>query len=785
MATLTQLKEEQKKRRRLHIAISLPVMLIPLFISMIAILNPPLIYNLVHKNRIEKGTSPIVLGLDFKGGARVVYQASASRLRGQKNTDKLLEKSKDILIHRLSSFGNFEPTVRVAREEQQIIVELPGVSDLENISEMVGETGNLEFLVLKKGIDPAQWLFQEINDSIVKEIILTKEDIKKVEAVRTPVARVDLELLNSESERVNKSFARNAGNKVLITLNGFAVRVIIISKDFSGTQGNIHSISNTDGSSLSAKEMESYLTIFNWETLPINLRKVSSSRISSYISETQLTSAMVGLLIGILLIFIFLLVFYGTYLGVVGCIAFTYCVVVIIGVFNITGLVLNLPGLAGLILTAGVSVDSFILIFEEVKDTIRKRMDTGNKYPFDEQTIWNSITKITRHLWTLRITTLIGCFVLLFFSGPIKGFAITSIIGLTVSIIVSSKWIIGGLMIMMDQTGRNVNQTTYGIPVFEYGAFVDLFKNLLTKKYVIGIFSSILVVLSIGIIGVKGFNLNNDFIPGVESVLDGRNIQDIEDFESQVLYHLDKKNVKIFSLQEIERQENDSYSILLKTEDVEKNVIPNLVDYLKSKNFDIVQVLSQTTSSIVNKEMFITWILAILLSLLAIFLYCSLPFSRVHVSGFYFLPIITALVAVVHDVIIVLGVLSLFDIEVSIPVFSALVSLTGYSVSDSLILIYRINDILKEDPKISKSELVDQAMMKVKTRTMNTMIVTLISIMPALFIDIGFIKPFALTVFISLIVGMYSSFFIVSPILDRAFKHQRERKAGQTVNTRI
>ncbi len=758
-------------RRALRLKISLPVILIPLFASIISIANPSLFYNLLHENQIKESESAIVLGLDFKGGTRIIYEATDVKWKDEEKVNEQLEKSKDILTERLSEYGDYEPSIKVAKGKKQIIVELPEGYDFNRISEIIGQTGSLEIIALKEYVKPEEVFFSQVPDSLFDEVIATKEDIADAVIVEEQGRYVRLDFYNEEL--IHEKLAKYAGRSVSINLSEISVGLLKISESFAdgGPIGNVI-IGDASSQNPMEKEIaEYYLLLLKWETLPITLRKVETLKIGSLLSEQQFFIGISAFIFGLIIIFISLLILYGTYMGTVGCIALGYCVILVLGVFNATGIVLNLPGLGGIILTIGISVDAFILIFENIKEVIREKHNKGAKILYDPDTIWDTIKKIEGQLLILRLTTLVGAIVLFFFPGPIKGFAVTMMVGLVVSFLASSRIVIGGLLILTEGTGEKISRVTYGIPFFENEYVEKVMRSLLKLKYRFGLISGLAALMAVAVIYFNGFKLTNDFQSGSELRINISNIDNPHGAQN-LLERFSKENgFEIYSIQESE-SENEGLDLILKSSALEEAQIQQLLVYLNENRFDSNLLAEWTTNPGVSQTTLIRWIFAVSMSILAILIFCLLPFSKVRIQHHRILPSFITIGTVIHDVLIILLMISILKIELSIPVFVAILVLIGYSINDSLILIYRIdntiNGLKKRKFKInSYANIIDNSVVSIRSRTLNTSLTTIACLLPILLVNISFINPFIITIILGLLIGTYSSIFLVNPLIER------------------
>jgi len=546
------------KKREKYLQRSLILLFLILSISIFSTFNPT-IYNLIHSFKYNRPSQQIVLGLDFKGGARIVYKAKENKWDKNQDVEKLLEESKKILIKRLSQMGNFEPDIKVDNRRQEIILELPGVSEYDSISNIVGQTGRLDIFVHSGKGDFMDYYFRTVPDSILGDLVMTKADIKNVRVETAPDIHVAFEIEEKSQKKVTDNLSNHSGKYTLILISGKLVHVVMISDDLSKNimingvlypnpieKNDIVSllqISNENGMTLA--EAQNTEQILNWDVLPLDLSITEINRIDSLIGSKQFYISISALILGIILLFFYFLVFYGRYLGAIGSLSIIITVLIITGIFSASGLVLNLPGLAGLILTLGVTCDSIILIFESIKEDIRERKSLGLT-AFDEQSMLTSISKITTYLWNLRITTALGVFPLFLFPGPMKGFAITMIIGILVSILTTSKRFLGSLLMKFENQGRIISRLAYGIPFFEDKRIANGIRRILEYKGRFAFITIFSACISLVLIFTMKFNVSSDFFDGTQ--LQFHFTEKISKNELQKLAdkYAEKNNIKIF-----------------------------------------------------------------------------------------------------------------------------------------------------------------------------------------------------------------------------------------------
>lgn len=907
-------------------AISLTILAITLLISVFAI-SSPYLHNLFRGKELSKTDSSVVLGLDFSGGMRVVYELQESEFDKLDADEaiKLLEESKAILIERLSDIGEFEPSIRVVHDQRQIILELPGVSNDEEIAERIGQTGKLELYSLtEEGVEYVERYLTVYPDSafvipdrMLKSFLMTKADLKAVYVDTNPVrVRLDLEKTEGRNVKIFEELSENAGGKVAVMISGKVRHVIGISKTLSRAriydgkvigydkinQGDNELVISSD-QNMSVESANETAEILNWKVLPANLIIKNRVRIGAVMSDEQYYLGMGALILGAIFILILFLILYGTFLGTVGSIILIYSGLMIYGFFSIWGLVLNLPGLAGLILTVGISVDSLILIFESIKDTIRERLKR-KMLPLEEDTLISCISKNTKRLFTLRITTLVGTLVLAIYPGPMRGFAIVMIVGLVVSMLVSNRFFIGGLLKFSSSIlgGDNVNSVTYGLPVWENHNVEELYRKLLRNKKIIGRVSTVLALVAIAIVMIVGLNLSTDFRDGTQLQYLFAEPVSKEQLQIEIAAYLDIENLRVHSIQEL-RSETPQTRYLVKSDPMELKQVQELAGIFSRKGWAAEREFEATVSGTVSQKELIFWSLLTVASFLAVFLVCLLPFTNIRVGNNSILPASITIGAIIHDIAIIVGIVSIFHIELSVPVFTAILLLIGYSVNDSLVLIFQVNknyeelqrreneyilpisegfenvideilerakayygraypdfghlglaarqelspeytqiateasdlesdlsEVLRsikaqQDPSqiigefstkfitflsglarmgietedvkgvfpqimdrinqyvVRKPEfhqdyviIVDNSLLEIRSRTINTTLTTMIGLIPILLLGTGFIKAFIFTIIIGLIVGIFSSTFLVGSVLDNMINRKMKPK---------
>ena len=362
------------------------------------------------------------LGLDLEGGLRVEYQA-LPKDDAVPNPESM-GVIKDIIERRVNTTGVSEPVV-VTQGSDRVVIELPGVSDVDSVRRLVGQTGQLDFVPL--GTTPAA--AGQILPRADYPPLFSGDQIQSaaIGQDQNGGLAVDFVLKGGGPESGAELFARHTAEHQFeyfaITLDEQVISAPRIEGPIPGGQGQI-----TGGGigGFPAKEAQELVTVLKFGSLPFPIQEVSSEQISATLGETFLNQSLLAGLIGILLVMMFMLVYYRLP-GAVATFALIYYTLVVYAIFRLVPVTLTLAGIAGFVLSVGMAIDANILIFERMKEELRvgKSLPAAVEAGFNRA--WNSILDS-------NVSSLITATILFAFgSSTIRGFALVLIIGVLVS----------------------------------------------------------------------------------------------------------------------------------------------------------------------------------------------------------------------------------------------------------------------------------------------------------------------------------------------------------------
>ena len=344
---------------------------------------------------------PTKLGLDLKGGVYVVLEAVPEE--GVTIDDSAMNRLIEVLDRRINGLGVAESLVQKAGNNR-VIIELPGISNTEDAINMIGKTALLEFKI-------------ENPDGTLGETLLTGGALKKADVTHDNLGRPQIQFeMNQEGAIKFAEITRNnIGRKLAITLDGKVQTAPMINSEIPSGNGVITG-------NYTLEEAKATATLLNAGALPVKAEVVETRTVGASLGDESIAQSKQAAMFAMALNGKFMLIFYRLP-GIVADIALIIFGLITFGCLNFIDATLTLPGIAGLILSAGMAVDANVIIFERIKEelklgnTIRNAIDAGFSKGF--------VAIFDSNLTTLIITTILFTFG----TGPVKGFAVTLTIG--------------------------------------------------------------------------------------------------------------------------------------------------------------------------------------------------------------------------------------------------------------------------------------------------------------------------------------------------------------------
>jgi SecD/SecF fusion protein len=526
----------------------------------------------------------------------------------------------------------------------------------------------------------------------------------------------------------------------------------------SGIPGNNGAQITGIGSIGEAKDLA---LVLQTGALPVNYVTIERTDVSATLGKDSLQEAKKAAIGGLLVVALFLLLFY-RFLGLVAVLglgiyaAFLYAAVLLFGV------TLTLPGFAGLILTIGVAADANVVVFERIKEevragkSVRAAISAGYSKGFHTIIDANVVTAITAMVLFLVAT------------AGVKGFALMLLIGTAISLITA----VAATRAML---GLLAGFRWFDNPRFMGAAGQQGAKwlqiDFMARRYLWFAMSGVVVVVALGSLGLKGLNLGIDFKGGTQVTFDTPKPQLVDDVRADA-QQIDPSFDKAIIQGRGPSTDGKYKSFQLRAKSISPAQGTKLRDGLESK-LSATHYGAKNVSESFGRQIARSAVLAIIFSLFLIVLYLAIRFDIK-----YAIPVIGALI---HDIVITVGVYSLTGREVSTATVAAVLTVLGYSIYDTIIIFDRVRENVPLMRRASFASITNISLWETIRRSLATTFITLLPVASLLIFGGPTLKDFAFALLIGISSGAYSSIFIAAPLLTILKEREPEyaRRIGQ------
>ncbi len=700
-------------------------------------------------------TSPILdrikLGLDLQGGFEVLYEVSPVN-EGDKITEETLASTAQALSKRIDALGVSEPRIDV-EEGNRIRVQLAGVEDEDQAREMLSTTAELSFRdaedqKLLDGTDLVQGgakqsFDQNGNPNVVlklKEATKFAEATKKAMQKDPPVMVIWLDF-DEEAD----SFAEEVKKENPKFISAPMVSQVINSRDVEIT-GNF-----------TVEEAQTLAELLNAGALPVKLDEVYSTSVGAQFGQDALEKTVRAGIIGIIAIILFLVIFYRLP-GLVASITLCVYIWLVLAVFNGLNAVLTLPGIAALLLGIGMALDANIISYERLKEELR----VGRSLPaaFKKANKNSIITIIDANL-----TTLLAAAVLFFFGeSSVKGFATMLIVSILVNFItaVYLTRLLLGLLVKSNWFNKkhswfgvkadDVHDIQEGIDTIDLTTRFDRF-DFVKHKNKFFLASGMVITAGIIILSIFWLNLSIDFTSGTRIEIMSDEPLSAEEIKADLETFQIKTDDIVFS-----GDNNQRAVARYKGDALDRSEINEIKNYFY-ENYGADSNVSVVTPT-VGKELVKNAIMALALAAAGMIIYIAFRFEwRMGVA---------AVIALLYDVFFTMSIFSITRLEVDLTFVAAILTIVGYSINDTIVTFDRIREHLRKRRKIRRFDelvhIVNSSLRQVFTRSVNTVLTTLIPVFCLLLIGSEAIWNFSFAMFLGLLSGFYSSLYIAAQL---------------------
>ena len=686
-------------------------------------------------------TANVPLGLDLQGGLSVTYE-----IQDEKPTSDEIKATVDKLQRRVDAYSSEGEVYQEGND--RITVEIPLNTekvDAHDVLDELGQPGQLLFLDSENYTIWQKNQNNGTNDAY--EAVLTGSDIKNAQAgvddsgtVKDYV--VQLQFTDEGAQKFATATAANIGKPIYIIYDGAVASAPTVQSAITDGNAVINKISSYD-------EAESLASTIKIGALPLELKQIQYNIVGAKLGQKAVSTSLIAGAIGFGLVCILMIILY-RFPGFIASLALTGYVVLMLLILSIRHITLTLPGIAGIILSIGMAVDANVIIFTR----IREEISAGSGV---RAAVKAGFSKALSAILDGNITTLIATVVLMILgSGSIKGFAVTLMLGIVLSMFTAlfvTKMLLNSFLELGVQ-----NPKMYGkAKEPKIHGYVKNFK-------ICGVASLIVSIAGLAFLGVnhsrigKSLNYSLEFTGGTSTTATFAedDVYTLERAESEVAPVIaETAGIDAGTIQ-IQTVEGNN-QVIFKTSELTEEQSAKIDDLLKSQ-FKATEVDNQSISSTISGEMKKDAIVAIAVSSVLMLLYIAFRFSDVKFG-------VSAVLALVHDVLVVFAAYSIGTLSVGNTFIACMLTIVGYSINATIIIFDRIRENMRtQDSKESLEELVNKSIGQTFTRTIYTSLTTFIMVFVLFVMGVTSLKEFTFTLMLGIVCGAYSSVCITGPL---------------------
>ena len=700
--------------------------------------------------------SSIKLGLDLAGGVSITYQVV-----GDENPSSA--DMSDTIYKLQQRVQNYSTEAQVYQEgSDRINIEIPGVSDANAILEELGKPGSLYFISHTDSEGNLNYDFGygiDADGNLVTQYVLTKtidELLADGSVILTGMDVMDAQARSQQDRQMG-----NIENIVALTLNdtGKAAFAEATRKAYNNNRDSIAiyyddaivSAPNvqaviTDGSAVitmgqgGAAEAEKLASTIRIGGLKLELEELRSNVVGAQLGSEAIHSSLIAAAVGFALVVVFMIAVYfisGLAASLALCL---YAELMVILLYSIEA-TLTLPGIAGIILSVGMAVDANVIIFAR----IREELATGKTV---QSSIKIGFSKALSAILDGNITTFIAALVLYFMgSGTIKGFSITLILGIILSMFTAlfvTKFLLNALYAMGVQSEK-----AYGVGKERKTI------NFLSKRYLFFGLSAAVIVIGFVVMGINKsqidmpLNYSLDFVGGTSTTMMLNEDMSIEEIDTQIVPLIEgitgDGNVQTTKVA-------GSNQIIIKTRTLNVGERERFADTMVT-NFGVDEnsITAETISATISSEMRSDAITAIVVATILMLLYIWFRFKDIRFGA-------SSVIALIHDVLVVLAFYAIVKISVGNTFIACMLTIVGYSINATIVIFDRIRENLRnKKDKEELQELVNRSISQTLSRSIFTSLTTFFMVAALEVFGVSSIREFALPLIAGIICGTYSS----------------------------
>ena len=679
----------------------------------------------------------IPLGLDLSGGVSITYQVVDENPSAEDMSDTIYKLQK-----RVDSYSTEASVYQVG--DDRITVEIPGVQDANQILEELGNPGSLEFQM------PDGTVF------MTGDMVADAQAATQTDTYGNKEYVVSLKLTDEGAKIFGEVTSENIGKNLPIVYDGETISYPRVQTAITGGEAQITGMANYE-------EAESLATQIRIGSLSLQLTELESSVVGAQLGSQAISSSLKAGAIGLAVVMVFMIVMYAVP-GVAASLALAIYTTLVIATLYLFEITLTLPGIAGIILGIGMAVDANVIVFARIREEIAtgKSVQTSMKIGFQ---------KAMSAILDGNITTLIASVVLMALgSGTVKGFAYTLMIGIILSLftaMVVTRYILYSLYALGLKSEKLYGRAKERKSI-----------DFIGKKAVFFTISGIIIAAGLISMGVhsategKALNYGLDFMGGTSTTADFGKDMTIEDIENDIVPYVEE----VTGDSDVQATKVEGTTqVTIKTRTLSLDERQKLEDTLAENcDVDASTITSQSISSTISGEMRSDALKAVIVSCIFMLLYIWFRFKDIRFAA-------SAILALVHDVLVVITVYALVRISVGSTFIACVLTIVGYSINDTIVIFDRIREnlALKTGKQTAEDlrEIANKSLTQTLSRSINTSITTFIMVVMLYILGVASIRDFSLPLMAGLVCGAYSSICIATELWYVMKVHLGKNKA--------
>lgn len=666
----------------------------------------------------------IPLGLDLSGGVSITYQVVDENPSAEDMSDTIYKLQK-----RVDSYSTEASVYQVG--DDRITVEIPGVQDANEILEDLGNPGSLEFQMPDGSVFMTGDMVEDAQGATATDRYGNKQYI------------VSLKLTDEGAKIFGEVTSENIGKNLPIVYDGETISYPQVQSAITGGEAQITGMS-------SFEEADNLATQIRIGSLSLQLSELESSVVGAQLGSQAISSSLKAGAIGLAIVMVFMIVMYAVP-GIAASLALAIYTTLVIATLYLFDITLTLPGIAGIILGIGMAVDANVIVFARIREEIAtgKSVQTSMKIGFQ---------KAMSAILDGNITTLIASVVLMALgSGTVKGFAYTLMIGIILSLftaMVVTRYILYSLYALGLKSEKLYGRAKERKSI-----------DFIGKKAVFFTISGIIIAAGLISMGVhsategKALNYGLDFMGGTSTTADFGKDMSIEDIENDIVPYVEK----VTGDSDVQATKVEGTTqVTIKTRTLSLDERQELEDTLAENcDVDASTITSQSISSTISGEMRSDALKAVIVSCIFMLLYIWFRFKDIRFAA-------SAILALVHDVLVVITVYALVRISVGSTFIACVLTIVGYSINDTIVIFDRIREnlALKTGKQTAEElrEVANKSLTQTLSRSINTSITTFIMVVMLYILGVASIRDFSLPLMAGLVCGAYSSICIATEL---------------------